>query len=58
LSGLITELAVLIISIPRIFIVNSEGETLSPVLIPIPTLLVFTILAVYLIARTKKKDSD
>ena len=56
IAGIITDLAVLIISIPRIFIVNSEGETLSPVLIPIPTLVFFTILSVYLVKRINKSS--
>ena len=54
LMGIVTELVVLIISIPRFYILNSEGDNLYPILIPIPTLLVFSFLAIYLLTRTKK----
>ena len=54
-AGIIADLLVLLISIPRIFIMNSEGENLSPILIPIPTLLIFNILFVYIISKFKQK---
>jgi hypothetical protein len=46
LIGVISELIPLMVSIPALFILNSQGENLLPIIFPIPFLLVFDILLV------------
>ena len=46
--GIIGELIPLIISIPASLILNSEGENLSPIIIPIPILLVFVVVVAFI----------
>ncbi len=46
LMGVISELIPLILSIPAMFILNSQGDNLLPIIFPIPFLLVFDILLV------------
>ena len=53
LAGIITDLLVLLISIPGMYILNSDGDNLLPILIPIPSLLLFDILIAYLVSRIK-----
>jgi hypothetical protein len=46
LIGVISELIPLILSIPALYILNSEGENLLPIIFPIPILLIFDIVIV------------
>jgi hypothetical protein len=56
IAGFITELAILIISLPRFYILNPQGDNLFPILIPIPTLLVINILVVFMLKKVKNKE--
>ncbi|MHA2037500.1 MAG: hypothetical protein ACW98X_13780 [Promethearchaeota archaeon] len=53
LVGVISEIIPLMISIPALFILNSEGENLIHIIWPLPFLLIFDILLVLLIKREK-----
>jgi hypothetical protein len=49
----ITELIPLILSIPASIFLNSEGENSSPIIIPIPILLVFITTLIFIINKKK-----
>lgn len=51
LVGIVCELIPLIISIPALFILNNQGENLIPIIWPIPFLLLFDLILVYIINR-------
>lgn len=46
--GLISELIPLILSIPAMFILNSQGDNLFPIILPIPFLIICNLIIVYL----------
>ena len=46
LVGIVSEIIPLIISIPAMFILNSQGDNLIPIIIPIPLLLIFDLILV------------
>lgn len=46
LIGIVSEIIPLIISIPAMFILNSQGDNLIPIIIPIPLLLIFDLILV------------
>lgn len=46
LIGVISELIPLMLSIPALYILNSQGDNLLPIIFPIPFLLIFDILLV------------
>ena len=51
--GIISEIAPLVLSIPRFFILNSQGEGLFVIIYPIPSLIIFDLILVYLQNRVK-----
>ena len=51
LVGFISEIIPLIISIPAMYILNSQGDNLIPIIIPIPFLMIFDLLTVILMNR-------
>jgi hypothetical protein len=54
--GLISELIPVLISIPGVLILNSDGENYIPIMIPLPFLLLYcTALVVYISKRGKTK---
>lgn len=56
LMGIICELIPLVISIPGVIFLNSEGETYIPIMISIPTLLIFDIILVQFFSSIKIED--
>ncbi|MFX0038511.1 MAG: hypothetical protein ACFFB9_08320 [Promethearchaeota archaeon] len=46
--GLISELIPLILSIPAMFILNSQGDNLFPIILPVPFLIICNLIIVYL----------
>lgn len=54
LIGAISELIPLLISIPSFCILNSQGDNLLPIIVPIPLLLVFDLLIVKLKSMNSK----
>lgn len=55
IMGIINELIPLLISIPAVLILNQDGENYIPIVIPIPTLLVFHLSVVYTFYYLKKR---
>jgi hypothetical protein len=54
LIGVISELIPLVLSIPALYILNSQGDNLLPIILPIPILLIYDlILALFL---SKKRN--
>ena len=53
LIGFISEIIPLIISIPSMFILNSQGENLNPIIFPIPFLMIFDLILILLANRLK-----
>jgi len=53
LIGIISEIVPLVLSIPRIFIRNSHGDNLFPIIFPIPFLMIFDFILVLLQNRLK-----
>ena len=53
LIGIISEIVPLVLSIPRIFIRNSHGDNLFPIIFPIPFLMIFDFMLVLLQNRLK-----
>jgi hypothetical protein len=51
LIGLISELIPLALSIPAALILNSQGENLSPIIFPIPLLLIFDLTLIWFINK-------
>ena len=51
LIGIISEIVPLVLSIPRIFIRNSDGDNLFIIIFPIPILLIFDLILVILANR-------
>ena len=51
LIGFISEIIPLIISIPAMYLLNSQGENLLPIILPIPILIIFALILVVLINR-------
>ncbi len=51
LSGVVSELIPLVLSIPALFIRNSQGDNLYTIIFPIPFLLVFDLILVILANR-------
>lgn len=49
--GLVSELIPLFLSIPATLFLNSQGENLVPIILPIPILLIFDIILIYIINR-------
>lgn len=49
LIGIVSEIIPLIISIPRMFILNSQGDNLFPIIFPIPFLMIFNLILVFFI---------
>jgi hypothetical protein len=47
LIGLISELIPLVVSIPALFTLNSQGENLNPIIFPIPFLLAFALFLIW-----------
>lgn len=52
--GLLSEFIPLLISIPGVLFLNSEGENYIPIMIPIPILLLYCALLVFYISNWKK----
>jgi len=53
LIGIISEIIPLVLSIPRLFIRNSQGDNLYPIIFPIPFLLIFDLIIILLANRLK-----
>ena len=53
LIGFISEIIPLIISIPSMFILNSQGDNLNPIIFPIPFLMIFDLILILLANRLK-----
>ena len=53
LIGLISEIIPLVLSIPRMFILNSQGDNLFPIIFPIPFLMIFDVILIMLANRLK-----
>ena len=53
LIGIISEIVPLVLSIPRIFIRNSDGDNLFVIIFPIPILMIFDLILVLLLNRLK-----
>ena len=53
LIGIISEIIPLVLSIPRLFIRNSQGDNLYPIIFPIPFLLIFDLTIILLANRLK-----
>ncbi|MFX1527486.1 MAG: hypothetical protein ACFFB4_07920 [Promethearchaeota archaeon] len=51
LIGFISEMIPLILSLPAMFILNSQGENLYPIIFPLPFLMIFDIILVFFINR-------
>ncbi len=51
LSGAFSELIILVLSIPRIFIRNSQGDNLFVIIFPIPFLMIFDLIIVFSASR-------
>ncbi|MFX0151119.1 MAG: hypothetical protein ACFFAJ_10090 [Candidatus Hodarchaeota archaeon] len=49
--GLIGESIPLLLSIPAMFILNSQGENLEPIIFPLPILLIFDLALIFFINR-------
>jgi hypothetical protein len=58
ISGFITDLLVLLISIPAMYLLNSDGENLFPILIPIPTLFLFDLIITFIIFKIKSNPPE
>ena len=58
LIGVISELIPLMLSIPALYILNSQGDNLLPIIFPIPFLLIFDILLVIFKSIHSKKLKD
>ncbi|TKJ21611.1 MAG: hypothetical protein CEE43_09295 [Promethearchaeota archaeon Loki_b32] len=56
LIGIISEIVPLVLSIPRIFIRNSDGDNLFVIIFPIPILMIFDLILVLLLNRLKFND--
>jgi len=56
--AIIGELIPLIISIPGFFILNETGDNLIPIIIPIPSLLAFILMLIFLFPYNKLKKID
>ncbi|MEE9378635.1 MAG: hypothetical protein V3V33_11450 [Candidatus Lokiarchaeia archaeon] len=56
LMGIICELIPLLVSIPGVIFLNSEGENYIPIMISIPTLLIFDIILVQFFSSIKIED--
>jgi len=54
LIGFISELIPLVLSIPAMFILNSQGENLLPIIVPIPILLFFDLIIAFIIIKKRK----
>jgi hypothetical protein len=57
LIGLISELIPLLLSIPALFILNSQGENLEPIIFPLPILLIFDLALIFFINRFELNPS-
>ena len=53
LIGLISEIILLVLSIPRMFILNSHGDNLFIIMFPIPFLMIFDLILIMLANRLK-----
>ena len=53
LIGIISEIIPLVLSIPRLFIRNSHGDNLYPIIFPIPFLMIFDLIIILLANRLK-----
>ena len=51
LVGVISELIPLILSIPASFILNEQGDNLIPIIWPLPFLLIFDLILIYLVNK-------
>ncbi|MHA2260151.1 MAG: hypothetical protein ACXACO_19470 [Promethearchaeota archaeon] len=51
LVGIISEIIPLIISIPAMYILNSQGDNLIPIIMPIPFLLIYDLILILLANR-------
>ncbi|MFW9829680.1 MAG: hypothetical protein ACFFEY_19055, partial [Candidatus Thorarchaeota archaeon] len=49
--GIISETFPLVLSIPRLFIRNSHGDNLFPIIFPIPSLIIFDLILVILASQ-------
>ncbi len=58
ISGIITDLLVLLISIPAMYILNSQGENLLPILIPIPTLFLFDLVLAFIMIKMNSNPPE
>ena len=58
LSGVISELIPLALSIPALFIRNSQGENLLAIIFPLPFLLSFDLILIVLIDLSNSKNVD
>ena len=56
--AIINEVIPLILSIPGVLILNSEGENLRPIIISIPILLLFDLFVVYIFPKLTVKNSS
>ena len=54
--GIISDLIPLIVSVPGLFILNSDGDNFFPIIIPIPILLIFVIFLVFIFPIIQKED--
>ena len=57
LVGIISELIPLIISIPATFILNEQGDNLIPIVWPLPFLLIFDLIIVFVVKYLELKPS-
>jgi len=57
LMGIICELIPLLISIPGVIFLNSEGENYIPIMISIPILLIFDVILVQLFSSIKRIEN-
>ena len=53
LIGIISEIIPLVIAIPSMFILNSHGDNLNPIIFPIPFLMIFDLIIILLANRLK-----
>jgi len=56
LIGIISEIIPLMLSIPAMFILNSQGDNLIPIIFPIPFLMIFDLIILLLANRLKIND--
>ena len=56
LIGIISEIIPLMLFIPTMFILNSLGDNLSPIIFPIPFLMIFDLSIILLANRLKIND--